>query len=71
MSTGSHVKITLAEEEGRAQVFVDGVEIARVLDIDFYYSHDSYPFVVVKFYPKSVEIEGDVIVEQVQPVELE
>ena len=71
MSIGNHVKITMAElGKSHAQVFVDGVEITKVLDVAFYYSHDSYPLIVVKFWPESVEIEGEVVVEPVEHVEL-
>ena len=67
MSTGNHVKITMAElGKSHTRVFVDGVEIVKVLDVEFQHAYDSFPFVSVKFWPESVEIEGDAIVEQAE-----
>jgi len=67
MSIGNHVKITMAElGKSHTRAFVDGVEVARVLDVEFQHSHDSYPSVLIRFQPESVEIEGDAIVEQVE-----
>ena len=67
MSTGNHVKITMAElGKGHTRVFVDGVEIAKVLSVEFLHSHESYPLVSIRFWPEFVDIEGDAIVEQVE-----
>ena len=60
---GSHVKIVTPELATMGtRIFVDDIEIAKVINVEYRHRAGELPIVLVEFYPESVEIEGEIIV---------
>ena len=57
---GNHVKIVTPEfSPYGTKVFVDGMEIHQVTNVEFKHRVESPPTVLIEFYPKALEMEGE------------
>ncbi len=60
MSTGHHVKIVTPDfAADGTKVFIDGVRVARLTNVEFKHHVGSAATLLVEFYPESVSLEGE------------
>jgi len=64
---GNHIKIITPElATDGTRVFVDGTEIDQVCSVEFRHHAGELAMVVIEFYPRLAEIDGEVMLERVE-----